>query len=414
MSDEWKKRLLPASFRGIPFFVREHDHRGGRNIVGHEIVDRDDGFSEDTGGQLDSFIIEAEIMGDNYFFIRDGLISAMKDRSDGLLIHPYLGPKTVKPGQYRLVERTTEGRICFLTLQFKLSGTPFFPLAIIDKATDFFTTAVVAVAQVQNAFQVAYKVAELPGLLASSTALLLRDFVTTVIDGYKNVKVNPDEFANILQALKKIDNNAETLATSPATLAATMGDVIGDFSDAVSSQDQEDNDTIDTSSGADDKLAVYDATALSFETGWQNISIQTPTDEQEFLNAKALEELVQQIGIFNKAGEAVAKDFVSKEQAIQIREEIVAELDRLASQTTDDEAYQAIKDVKESFVDAVPGAQTDLAEIVQREISVSLPSLVVAYELYESVELETDLVRRNRIRNPGFVQGNIEVLSVAP
>jgi prophage DNA circulation protein len=59
---------------------------------------------------------------------------------------------------------------------------------------------------------------------------------------------------------------------------------------------------------------------------------------------------------------------------------------------------------------AVPGAQA-FAEILTVTRNVAIPSLLLAYQLYGSVDLESDIIARNGTRHPGFVAGDLKVLS---
>lgn len=243
MSDVWKARLLPASFRGIPFFIESHDLKGGRNAVSHEPADRDNTFSEDIGRKGKVFTLEAHILGDTYFFIRDGLISAMDTKDPGFLVHPYLGIKEVQPEGFSVRESTDEGRICRISMTFIEAGEKSSPLALLDKITGFVTNVVVGVAQVQNAFQLAFKVAELPSYAIESANSLVKDFVTTIRNGIKNVSLKPEQQAELNKKLDDYDGNSEAMVRNPASNAAEVDSIISLLKDVV--EDPPDSFTIE-------------------------------------------------------------------------------------------------------------------------------------------------------------------------
>ena len=147
----WQDGLLPASFRGIPFFIDSHDAVGGRSAVNHEPPDRESSFAEDMGKMHDGYKITGHLIGDNYFFIRDALIRAMEEKDPGILIHPYLGLIDVQPGKYKFTEDTTEGRICRFDLNFSEAGDPNIVFAIIDIVSKFLSNVVAFMAQAENA-----------------------------------------------------------------------------------------------------------------------------------------------------------------------------------------------------------------------------------------------------------------------
>ena len=88
----WQSRLLPASFRGVPFFVASHELQGGRRGVLHEFPDRDIPVTEDLGRAAGRYSIEAFVIGADYDQDRDDLIDAVFNvAGPGTLVHPYLG-----------------------------------------------------------------------------------------------------------------------------------------------------------------------------------------------------------------------------------------------------------------------------------------------------------------------------------
>ena len=60
---DWKSRLRPASFRGVPFFVEGHEEIGGRRGVAHQFPLHDGGITEDLGRALGRYHIDAYVVG---------------------------------------------------------------------------------------------------------------------------------------------------------------------------------------------------------------------------------------------------------------------------------------------------------------------------------------------------------------
>lgn len=408
MSDVWKARLLPASFRGIPFFIESHDLKGGRNAVSHEPADRDNTFSEDIGRKGKVFTLEAHILGDTYFFIRDGLISAMDTKDPGFLVHPYLGIKEVQPEGFSVRESTDEGRICRISMTFIEAGEKSSPLALLDKITGFVTNVVVGVAQVQNAFQLAFKVAELPSYAIESANSLVKDFVTTIRNGIKNVSLKPEQQAELNKKLDDYDGNSEAMVRNPASNAAEVDSIISLLKDVV--EDPPDSFTIDTTLGRDDKLDVF-ADLLNFDDGSEDIPSNTPTRVQEKANAVAFGNLVRQLSIIRYSEQAVSKEYESIDTAISVRNSIRDYIEAQLLSATDDTIFQFFQDLYAQVIDLLPDPNSDLANVITLNLLASVPSLVLTYDLYESPENERDILDRNRIQNPAFINGEVEVLS---
>lgn len=404
----WAARLLPASWRGIPFFIEHHELRGGRNAVDHEPPDRDSTFAEDIGRKGKKYIVEGHVLGDNYFFIRDGLIKAMEKKGSGILIHPYLGAKELQPEGYTLKETTDEGRIARFSFTFIEAGEPSAPFAILDAVTDFVTSVVVGVAQVQNAFQVAFKVASLPSFAVDSAKAVAKDFTTSIRNGIKNVRLKPEQQAKLTRDLDNYDNNTEALTRNPASNTAEVDNLISSLKDVV--EDPPDNFTVDTTLGRDDKLDVF-ITLLSFTSVNAIIIGDTPTRIQERINANAYIDMIKQLAIIRLSEQAIAKTFESINSAIALRETIGEFVNEQLAKTPSDDVFQALKDMYSKLVSVLPDDNTTLASVKSLSFAYDIPSLVLAYDLYESPDNERDILDRNRVRNPGFIIGDVEVLT---
>ena len=127
----WRDNLKPASFRGVPFFVKSHDFTCGRWTQVDELVNPNGPswiWITDKGGVAEIFDIDAYIIqnGDNqfdYFKNRDDLMEAVsvgkEMNNSGILIHPYLGTRHVfsTDGQ-KFSESEDEGGVCRIKLRF--------------------------------------------------------------------------------------------------------------------------------------------------------------------------------------------------------------------------------------------------------------------------------------------------------
>ena len=128
----WLNRLLPGSYFGIPFGIDAHKFTGGRRVQQHEYPNRDRPFAEDLGRRARSFTVEAWLVGDNYDLHRTALIVALERGGTAPLVHPYIGVHLVKCDRFEISERSTEGRMCRITMTLIEAGSRLFPLNAID------------------------------------------------------------------------------------------------------------------------------------------------------------------------------------------------------------------------------------------------------------------------------------------
>jgi prophage DNA circulation protein len=101
--------------------------------------------------------------------------------------------------------------------------------------------------------------------------------------------------------------------------------------------------------------------------------------------------------------------YASFEDAVAARDRVLTAIDELADGTTDDDMYAALQELRADVAVAVPSEASSLPRIVTYTSPATVPSLVLAHRLYGTVELEEDLVARNRVRHPGFVVGGREL-----
>lgn len=87
--------LLPASFRGIPFFVPDASTEVGRRVAEHLFPGIDPAAYDDFGLSPELIDIEGMIVGDDYILQAQLLRAAFNTAGPGTLIHPWFGPMSV-------------------------------------------------------------------------------------------------------------------------------------------------------------------------------------------------------------------------------------------------------------------------------------------------------------------------------
>lgn len=163
----WRDRLQPASFRGVPFVVSEHEHGTGRRLALHVYPGRDRPWPEDMGRRAREFEIEALLVGRDYIAATEALLAACEAPGPGLLVHPYRGRHLVSCGEVRQRESTREGRMARFTLSFVEAGSDAQPAAEADPAADAAAAAGSAREAVGSAFVEDYGSSPVPDFLVA-------------------------------------------------------------------------------------------------------------------------------------------------------------------------------------------------------------------------------------------------------
>jgi prophage DNA circulation protein len=126
----------------------------------------------------------------------------------------------------------------------------------------------------------------------------------------------------------------------------------------------------------------------------------------EQANFDAVHRLVQRLVIVNASEAVVAQMFTSFDQAVAARTAVTDLIDLHVEEASDD-TYPALVALHAALVAAVPGDSATLPKLQPYTPVTTVPSLVLAHQLYGHLDREADLVTRNRVRHPGFVTGGV-------
>lgn len=396
---QWRKDLREASFRGVKFFVANHDFETGRRGVQHEFVQRDEPFTEDTGRRGRKFTVEGYVLGKNYMPIRDALISACEKEGSGELIHPYLGKKVVQCFECKVRESNREGGIAIFTISFAEAGKEIFPDSGVDPKKAVATSSQSLISKAKDAFAKVFSVDGQPGFVGDSAISTIGSFSDHVTSLSSEFSSTTSEIADLAFSIRKTTANALDLIQTPKKLADQLASNIAFLKSAAGK--------INEAFAALGKL-------FQFGSDMKPIERTTTTREVEAENRDAITELVGAVAIGEAAVAASEMEFPSLAEAVAARTQIADAIEAHMETVTDDEVFIAYQDMLAKVVQSVPPADQNIGTIGQLQNNVSMPAIVIAYNLYGSIDLEADLISRNKVSHPGFVPGGIplEVLQL--
>lgn len=409
IDSEWKKRLRIAEFRGVSFFIDSHDFEGGRNALPRETPDRDKNiYTEDIGRKAERFTINGHILGDNYFLVRDSLISALRKKGKGILKHPYLGIKEVQVDGFRFREDIQEGRIANFTISFVESGNPIFPESIFNAVAEFFNAANEAIDNIQTAFEAAYSVVNLPGFAVNQAINTVQNLGAALDDAIEKVNTLPDKLTEFKKLTLQLRDATIDLVRDPNGLSNLILGTVEAMAVVAQNQTVSESAVIDVTSGKNDQLAVYEP-LFNFGDDLDN-NENTPSQATAKKNDDALVTLVKQSAAINLAKISVAKQLPSVEEAIEQQKKVVDLIDDILFTTEDDASFSTLKKTSALFVESLPSKS--VARTVTINTVAAMPSLALVYDAYESLDREQDFITRNKVRNPATVPaGDLVVLN---
>lgn len=381
----WRAHMGPASFRGVPFFVETAELSGGRRGVTHEYPGWDVPFREDLGRQARGFPVEGYVLGDDYLTKRDALLTALEAQGPGELVHPYHGQRRVAAVSFRVRESIDEGGVAKFSIEFvETPAEPSQPTAVVDAPAMVRS----GLARVRTGVQAEFTAGYDPGVYMDAVEGVLRGATAAVENLLADVQLGTQELADLRRRVDRLNADVVALVNVPADLLAELVELFGLCPPGV--------------------LDVY-----YFDAG-PAPAAETANQAQERANYDALERLIRRLALLRAVELTLDETFDSYEAAIEARDALLGPIDEQAELVSDD-VYPRLVQLRADLVKAVPGEGSDLPHLVTYTPPATLPSLVLAHQLYGDVTLEGDLVTRNGVAHPGFVPGGegLEVLSRA-
>lgn len=392
------RRLVGASFRGVPFLVDVAERAGGRRLVTHEPPLRDDPYIEDLGRKARTFKVDGHVIGDDYIAQRDALLAALEDvAGPGQLVHPYYGTKRCACGGVTVRESAAEGGMAVLSIDFAHApAQSLAPTIEVDHPGQVEASAAAAVTASSTEFDVGFDVGGLVAFALASAATALKSMTAKL-----NATLAPA--IHSAQELAAFAGQIHLLTAEASALVARPAEILGAFRSAFIG-------LVDTVAEA--PLAVVNALLDTYLADLGPDAPETTTTRQrERANQRAISAALRQAVVIEAARIAPTVAYESIEQASTVRGTIIARIDELAG-AAGDTVYPALVQLRADVSAAIPGdAVFARVTIVSRRSAV--PSILLAFQLYGSVDKELDLVARNAIANPTFIFGDVRALSNA-
>jgi prophage DNA circulation protein len=369
--------LRDASFRGASFEVENRELSGGRRLARHEYPLRDTPFAEDLGRKAREYPVEAFIVEGrrhSYADARDALVAALQDKGPGTLIHPSLGELTVAVDSFRLKESAQEGGYCTFSITFVEAGQAENPGASQNTAYVGAARAAAARSASLDAFLSRYLA--LPQWLEQGLF-----YVNNAVSLVCECIALPQTLLAYGQAL------VGGLLLKPLALADALGGLFP-------------SETL-AAGGA----RHYDFVPLSplFAAAYDPYFIAP----NPFASPGPL--LAAQVaaqGVIAAAEAAMLLDFDTADEALAMRDAVLAGLDAAADYAPD-ALFGPLSDLRLATAVDLTTRGAQLPRVGYVELSATQPALLAAYTIYGDAARDAEIVARNRVRHPGRVPGGV-------
>lgn len=375
----WKDNLREASFRGVPFFYDSTGIDGGRRTQTHEFAYRDKPYTEDLGRKAQEIPIEAYVLGDDYMTARDNLLKACNEEGPGELIHPYYGSIQVNCQVISIRESTSEGRIARISMTFIEAGEKFFPDSSPDRSAAVTSAAEKLNTRAAENFARTFTIEGAPEHIGAQAVADIINFIDAFFLENEDLKTS-----------------VPTLLRQTETLAQAIQGVLSELTE---------NETETEKNNALKTLIE----ACNYGNRISNTS-GSATQARLTSNSNAIVDLIRQSAASAAAEVAIGTDFQTRNEAETVRDKIADSLDRQSEITESTPLYISLTDMRSALVQAIP--EEGLPELISVAVNHPVPSLVLAYELYEDALKGDEIVARNRIKHPGFIgPADVQVVS---
>lgn len=390
------RQLVGASFRGVSFFVESAVRSGGRRVVVHEFPLRDDPYVEDLGRRARTFSVDGYVVGDNYLTQRDVLLAALEDEDGpGELVHPYHGVRRAICVNVSVRESRANGGMATFAIEFAEAPTQAIaPASVVDSTEQVAGSADAAIEAIEAEFVEQYDPDGLPAFALESAETAF----TGAVDGLKSALM---PVVSATQELAALAGTVSLLTAQASSLVRQPSTVLDKFHATITA-------LVETAAAA--PRAVMDALVEAYAADLGPVVVATTaTRERELANQNAIIRALRRIMAIEAARLAPRVPYESIDDATAARDAVAVQLEEQAK-LAGDTAYPALVDLRSELLRAVPGGST-FARVVTVTRNATVPSLLLAYQLYGSVDREADILARNSIRHPGFIAGDLKVLS---
>lgn len=406
----WRDRLLPASFRGVGFWIDQAKTPVGRKGQLHEYPQRDLPYFEDLGQQAKIHDITAFIVGADCLEQRDKLLKALEAGS-GELVHPWLGRLQVKVGECDMTHTRQDGGLVTFALKFYPDKPLPFPTATVS-------TQKVLLAKADTLLGSAVARFEQAMTLIKAARIGIANLRNSLTGVYEVIK---EQLKPLIEQYRQITELVKAVKELPKEVAAEFKGLLGDIKELKAFAKEGYRGVIaDVSQQLE---AIRKADAPKITTGKDtNAAAQAMADlVQDTLLVKVAQwvasmpvaspavKLLSTPSVAHQADRPVTRQEVPvTEEMKALQKAVGAAIDPMLDKA-DPKHHQAINDVKEALIAHLKAVASSGVRQVIKSFQESLPALVVAYRQFADATRVTEVTQSNAMNHPGFAPNDVKV-----
>lgn len=431
----WRDDYRPGTFRGAPFHLKNSTRTGGRRTVLDEYPQRDVPSTQDMGRKARQFNLVMTVIGPDYMAQRDLLIEALESWGPGTLMHPFYGElDVVVLGDYSIEESTEQGGLARITQNFAEAGeTPRpegheLPGAAVNAAADQVQ------AEALEEFEAEWGLLDKAGFVMDEGLSMLGEATAFVGEAYAYAEGLATGAVGMMQDASRWVMSAGGLLNGAGSFNTLFNRVTGSFQRLILSPGNLAFSLLGLVrgiTGGTGPFGAFKALTSLFNFGSKAKPVRssgyvTPARAQQAARQAAVYRLIERVAVAEAARLATGRPvdsegkvlpgltYENRDQAVDVRDQIVAELDRQQLEASP-ARYAALAKLTAALVSDMNRRSAALLPLARYQPKTTLPALLIAHQLYGDARRADEIVARNRIAHPGFVQGGqtLEVLKDA-
>lgn len=404
MSDSWRDRLLPASFRGVGFWVDQAKTPVGQKGQLHEYPQRDQPFFEGLGQQAKIHDLTAFIVGADCLEQRDKLLKALEEGA-GELVHPWLGRMQVKVGECEMTQTRQDGGLVTFSLKFYPDQPLRFPSAAVNTQQQLLVASDSLLGSAVSRFEEAVS-------LIKAVRIGVKELRDSLKDVYQVIE---HEFKQVLDTYRDLSLLVRSIKELPREVSAEFEGLLGDIRElkdfaregyrgilANASQQVEAAKQIDTpklttgkdTTAAAQAMANLVQDALLVKLGYKVAQMPVATPVVKLNSTPAVgQQAVQPV---QRLEVPVADDVLTLRDALN-------EVIWGAALKADARHYEVLNALRQQLFGHLTAVASSGVRLITLSPTQSQPALVLAYQRFADATRVGEVIQRNGAAHPGFL-----------
>lgn len=366
----WEDERGPASFRGLRFEATGFNKAGGKVLKVDHIPESDDHAVSELGAKPLGFSVQGYVEGDDYLDQIGNLEAAFVKSGAAELVLPWRGRFMVFIEDFRF-SHDVSGGVGEFEIECVPAGVETRPSVTVITETDVLETGDAArVAATDELSRANDVILALPSYLRAVANVAVTREAEDLVALLSLASEDVATIANLVSAPAEVEAIFESVETLAALVRylTRLGSNVPDAGDT------------DAGRSVADGVQVFVHTVRAY-------------------------------ALARAAELALEEEYASTTAAAEMQSILVAAIDEDLALEPPDDVFTALTDLRASLISAMSEIASRLPRLRPLKVAAPTPALVLAFELYEDVEREEEILRLNGGGHPGVLVGELQVLS---